>query len=160
MDIRQLVASDPELWLFPSVYRSLETGEISQQQFLELLKADLRSDLTTRARSLAGDGDVALASLIEYSTVMAIEQSDFIFRSNQQEWWGLITSELQRLVERLEQSRADLEAETVSAIESKFLSASECVRQHIRAARLRGAAVHVRWSRSWACAARSGAGQP
>jgi tetratricopeptide (TPR) repeat protein len=130
VDTRQLVASDPELWLFTSVYRALEAGEIAPSQFLELLKADLRSDLNSRARSLAEDGNIALASLVKYGTVKAAEQNDFVFRSYQQEWWSLITSELQKLEERLEQHRTDLASEIVSEIEAQLFSTSEWIRQY------------------------------
>ena len=113
MDIKDLPNADPEVWKFPSFYRALERPELAAEQLFQQLIDDLRdeSDPSLRARRAAQDGDIALASLLEYGDIGAIDSDAFIFRRIQQDWWTLVTDEMERLNEKLREYRVNLPPE-------------------------------------------------
>jgi tetratricopeptide (TPR) repeat protein len=132
VNIEYLVNLDPELWQFPFLYHALEDGEVPPERFLQLLLSDLRHEpeRTLRAQSVAQDGDLALASLLEYGDTEAIESVEFIFRSTQQEWWSLVTDEMGDLEKALQEYHADLPPELVKEIENEFSSAANWIHQY------------------------------
>lgn len=132
MHIQNLTEMDTNLWKFPLVYRGLENKEISPEEFLQLLITDIQQNLDSRirARELSISGDIALASLLEYGNVEAVETSDFIFRSYQQEWLELIASELQSLQDKLQNYKADLPLEFIKELEGDIAAVIDWMNEH------------------------------
>lgn len=132
MYIQNITNRDPELWLFPTVYRALEDHQLSPEQFLNVLLDDLRlvSDPNAQSISLAESGDIALASLIAHGSVDAIESTDFKFTSDLQIWKDLIQSTLDELRDRFTTNRADLPVDLIGDIEVQTAIAVSWIEKH------------------------------